>query len=212
LQGLNLGPRLAWYNRTLADDMPTHHANEHVHADARDFIDALTDSSRAQTPADFLQRQAAELRSPGLHSWWTDEDGAEHLATGLGYRVHAGLIYAGLAGATRSKSGLKSTNTLWGRIRGMHLGGRHDVSTFRLSLGSILANAWQETTIDEDKLTEWMHQHLRVLAIPVKDADTLGDLESDVLRALDPPLNLAELTNNPLRARLSELRREYNRK
>jgi hypothetical protein len=65
-----------------------------------------------------------------------------------------------------------------GRIRGIHLGGRHEFSTFRLSLGSILASARVEADIVEDELTAWMHQHLGgVLAIPFEDADTLGELE-----------------------------------
>jgi hypothetical protein len=64
--------------------------------------------------------------------------------SGLGRAIAPGLIYAGLAGATRSRSGRKSTNTLWDRIRGMHLGGRHEFSTFRLGLGAILANARNE--------------------------------------------------------------------
>lgn len=179
--------------------------------DARGCIEALTDSTRAQSPADFLARSGVGLRSPGLYSWWVDEDGAVELTRGLGFEISAGLLYAGLAGATRSRSGLKSKNTLWGRIRGMHLGGRHEFSTFRLSLGSILASTRGELEIDEDKLTAWMHQHLRVVAIPFTNADTLGELEGDVLRALDPPLNLDKVTRNPLRARLSELRRQHGR-
>jgi hypothetical protein len=212
LQGLRLGPRLAWYRRTLAVDKPTSDVNGPPHINPQDFLEALTDSGRAQNPAELLERNGTGLRSPGLYSWWVDEGGAVDLADGLGFDVRPGLIYAGLAGATRSRSGLKSKNTLWGRIRGMHLGGRHEFSTFRLSLGSILASARDEADIVEDKLTAWMHQHLRVLAIPFEDADTLAELESDVLRALDPPLNLDKVAKNPLRARLSELRRQYSRK
>jgi hypothetical protein len=179
--------------------------------DARGLTEALTDSTRAQSPAEFLERNGVGLRSPGLYSWWVDEQGAVELTLGLGFEVSDGLLYAGLAGATRSRSGLKSKNTLWGRIRGMHLGGRHEFSTFRLILGSILASTRGQLAIDEDKLTAWMHQHLRVVAIPFKDGDTLGELESDVLRALDPPMNLDKVTKNPLRARLSELRRQHGR-
>ncbi len=93
----------------------------------------------------------------------------------------------------------------------MHLGGRHEFSTFRLSLGSILASTEGEPAIDEDKLTAWMHQHLRVVAIPFPDANTLGELERDVLRALDPPLNLDKVPKNRVRTRLSELRRQHRR-
>jgi hypothetical protein len=126
--------------------------------------------------------------------------------------VEPGLIYAGLAGATRSRSGRKSTNTLWGRIRGMHLSGRHEFSTFRLSLGSILANAHGETEIYEDRLTAWMHEHLRLIAVPVEDADALNGLETAVLADLNPPLNLDKMPRSPAREKLTELRRQHSRK
>jgi len=51
-----------------------------------------------------------------------------------------------------------------------------------------------------------MHAHLRVVAIPVADADTLDALESDILAELDPPLNLAKVNKTPLRVRLSAVR------
>jgi hypothetical protein len=37
--------------------------------------------------------------------------------------IEAGLIYAGLAGATRWPSGKRSTNTLWSRLQGCTSGG-----------------------------------------------------------------------------------------
>lgn len=212
LRGLQLGHRLAWYrNRLAVHRIPDSDATGAGATDPQGLIDALTDRTRAQSPAEFLERNGVGLRCPGLYSWWIDEHGAVELTRGLGWEVSEGLLYAGLAGATRSRSGLKSKNTLWGRIRGMHLGGRHEFSTFRLSLGSVLASTRGEPAIDEHKLTAWMHQHLRVLAIPFQDADTLGELETDVLRALDPPLNLDKVPKNPLRARLSELRRQHAR-
>jgi hypothetical protein len=94
----------------------------------------------------------------------------------------------------------------------MHLGGRHEFSTFRLSLGSVLASAAGSTAINEDKLTSWMHAHLRLVAVIVEDADALGGLETGVLAALNPPLNLDKMPTNPLRLRLSELRRKYRTK
>lgn len=139
-------------------------------------------------------------------------EGAVDLSRGLGANVAPGLIYAGLAGATRSRSGRKSKNTLWGRIKSMHLGGRHEFSTFRLSLGSVLAEARGHEEIDESMLTTWMHQHLRLIALPVADADSLGDVESAVLSELDPPLNLDKVARNALRVRLSALRKRYGRK
>jgi hypothetical protein len=52
-----------------------------------------------------------------------------------------------------------------------------------------------------------MHEHLRVVAIPVEDADALDRLETAVLAELDPPLNLAKMRKTPTRVRLTELRR-----
>jgi hypothetical protein len=91
----------------------------------------------------------------------------------------------------------------------MHLGKRHEFSTLRRSLGSILASAHGLSAIDEERLTRWMHAHLRVTAIPVADADTLGHLETEILTTLDPPLNLSKVRKTPLRERLSALRKQY---
>jgi hypothetical protein len=162
-------------------------------------------------PEEFLATGATLFRSPGLYSWWADVDGAADLETGLRHPVRAGLIYAGLAGATRS-GGRKSKNTLWGRIKTMHLGGRHEFSTFRLSLGSVLAESRGDQEIDEPGLTAWMHEHLRLIAVPVNDADTLGDVETKVLQQLDPPMNLDKVARNALRIELSVLRKKYGRK
>jgi hypothetical protein len=152
------------------------------------------------------------VRLPGLYSWWCDPDGAAIVTVGLGHTVEPGLIYAGLAGATRSRSGRRSTNTIWGRVRGMHLGGRHEFSTFRLSLGSILANACGEAEIDEDRLTAWMYEHLRLMPVPVDDVEALDGLETAVLAALNPPLNLDKMPRSPTREKLTELRRPHGRK
>lgn len=139
-----------------------------------------------------------------------DADGVGDLSRGLGEHVAPGLIYAGLAGATRSRSGRRSTNTLWGRLQGMHLGSRNEFSTFRRSLGSILAEVRRANEIDEEHLTTWMHDHLRVIAVPVADADALDRLETAVLAALEPPLNLAKMPKSAVRARLTELRKLHS--
>jgi hypothetical protein len=61
----------------------------------------------------------------------------------------------------------------------------------------------------EAALTAWVYERLRVVAIPVTDADTLDDLETVVLNEFDPPLNLMKMPKTPVRRRLSELRRQY---
>lgn len=210
LSGLKLGPRLAWYgqdsNPTVAASLPPRDIG-----DIRVLIDELTAHDSAIAPKEFLEIGAGRFRSPGLYSWWVDRDGASDLAMGLGHPVEEGLIYAGLAGATRS-GGRKSKNTLWGRIKTMHLGGRHEFSTFRLSLGSVLAASADAAEIDEAALTAWMHKHLRLVAVPVADAETLGGVETDVLAQLNPPLNLDKVPRDPRRQRLTELRKRYGRK
>jgi hypothetical protein len=119
-------------------------------------------------------------------------------------------VYAGLAGATRWPSGKRSDNTLWDRITKMHLGSRRQMSTLRLTFGSILAaaNAWPE--IDESALTAWMREHLRVVLVPYADADGLGRMEKDVLERLDPPLNLMGMPTTELRRALTRLRSTYS--
>ena len=57
-----------------------------------------------------------------------------------------------------------------------------------------------------------MHEHLRLVAVPVADADTLGAVETDVLAELNPPLNLDKVPRDPRRQRLSALRKQYGRK
>lgn len=203
LAGLPLGARLAWYAEAEHPAQPV---------EVSRVVGLLTDPAHALSPAALLASGGTHLRHPGLYSWWVDDDGASNLSTGLGQPLSPGLIYAGQAGATRSRSGRRSGNTLWGRISGMHLGGKSRFSTFRLSLGSVLASTSGADEIDETALTRWMHAHLRVIAVPIDHADRLDDLESAVLAALDPPLNLSKMPPSTARARLTVLRRRYGRR
>jgi hypothetical protein len=140
-----MGRRLAWYGNSRLDSSDTQPPLSP--ATVVDLVEHLGEDVNAQTPGEFLATGGTGLRLPGIYSWWVDHGGSRDLSAGLSQPIAPGLIYAGTAGATRSRSGRKSKNTLWGRIRGMHLGGRHEFSTFRLSLGSILANAREEPEI-----------------------------------------------------------------
>ncbi|WP_262852281.1 DUF6884 domain-containing protein [Mumia quercus] len=211
LAGLTMGARLSWYG-TAGDPVSTVTPPQMPDAGVAELLDRLTHADEAITPAAFLAGAGDGLRSPGLYSWWVDDEGAADLSRGLNHPIRPGLIYAGLAGATRSRSGRKSKNTLWGRIKSMHLGGRHEFSTFRLSLGSVLSEARGEVDIDEEALTAWMHEHLRLVAVPFANADTLGDVETEILAELDPPLNLDKVRRTPLRAHLSALRKSHGRR
>jgi hypothetical protein len=199
LKGLSFGRRLSWYLQHQGVGVASEGA----------VISQLRDPALALTLSDVVATGGVGLRTPGIYSWWVDEAGAADLSAGLGHQIQPGLIYAGLAGATRS-GGSSSSNTLWGRIATMHLGKSHEFSTLRRSLGSILASSHGQWTIDEVQLTRWMHAHLRVVPIPVADADTLGDLETQILAELDPPLNLAKVGKTPLRRRLTALRKQYS--
>jgi hypothetical protein len=197
LQGLSFGRRLSWYLQQQGRVV-----------DQSWVLERLRDFASAKTLNDILDTQGDGLRSPGMYSWWVDAAGASELTRGLGHPVGEGLIYGGLAGATRS-GGSTSTNTLWGRIATVHLGKKSEFSTLRRSLGSILAAANEQASIDEVELTRWMHAHLRVVPIPVADADTLDALETALLTELDPPLNLAKVSKTPVRQQLSILRKRY---
>jgi hypothetical protein len=146
--------------------------------------------------------------SAGLYSWWVGAEGAADLSRGLGHPLAAGLIYAGQAGATRWPSGRRSANTLWGRIRGMHLGGTAEFSTFRRTLAAILRRVLDLEGEDDPRLSVWINARLRVVAVAVSDADRLGATEAAVLGILDPPLNLRGRPPTPIRTRLADLRRD----
>lgn len=211
LAGLGVGQRLAWYAAAAPGGPPAPASAAPAEA-VTELVRRLRDGADALTPGELIAAGRRGLDGPGLYSWWVDEEGADDLSRGLGEHVEAGLTYAGLAGATRSRSGRRSGNTLWGRLHGMHLGSRHEFSTFRLSLGSILAGGRGDAEIDEDHLSAWMHDHLRVIAVPAADADTLDGLETEVLAELDPPLNLAKMPKSAMRVRLSQLRRLQGKK
>jgi hypothetical protein len=213
LEGLSMGARLRWYDERIASPLFPERADERAEADiASSFVQLLLDRSSAVTPSALLDSHGLGLKQPGLYSWWVDDIGAADLAKGLDLPLSSGLIYAGLAGATRWPSGRRSTNTLWSRIAGMHLGGRHEFSTFRRTLGSILAKAEGSADIDEAALTSWMTRHLGVVTAPCDDPDALGRLEDDVLKAIDPPLNLQGMAPSPVRLRIKDLRRHHNRR
>ena len=60
--------------------------------------------------------------------------------------------------------------------------------------------------VSREELSRWMAEHLRVVPLLIEDADSLGDLERQVVQSLDPPLNLGARDVNPMREQLSRLR------
>ncbi len=166
-------------------------------------VTPLLDPATAVPPAGFLAAGRAAAGDPGLYTWWVDPAGAGDLAAGLGHPVAPGLVYAGRAGGVRP-SGVRSTNTLWGRIATMHLGGRRQFSTFRVTLTACLSPVGGPA-VDESALTAWMHQHLRVAVLPLA-AEAVAPGEERLLRQADPPLNLRDVARTDLRRELSRRR------
>jgi hypothetical protein len=194
LAGLGQGERLAWYGR------PVEGSSAGVVPD----IDVLLDPAAAESPADFLAAGRAASNEPGLYSWWADDAGAADLTRGLGHEVAPGLVYAGRAGGIRP-SGVRSTNTLWGRIATMHLGGRRQFSTFRLTLSACLSPEGGPA-VDEQDLTAWMYRHLRVAVLPLL-IESVAPGEERLLERADPPLNLRDVPRNELRRALTRRRK-----
>ena len=62
------------------------------------------------------------------------------------------------------------------------------------------------STEDDPQLSVWMDEHLRVVMLSVPDAGDLGDQESAVLDALDPPLNLQGRPRTPIREEFTRAR------
>lgn len=232
LSGLSMGRRLAWYSGRCAPTGATvpelePRAEPEALQTPMAAVDAAPQALSPSTPAGDLavllvgqlldpaiRRGYSELagmreglRHPGLYAWFVDADGAADLSRGLEHPVSPGLVYAGQAGATHWPSAKPSDNTLWGRLMGMHFGGSRTMSTFRLTLASILSEAYSGTAVSEGDITKWMAAHLCVAPIAVDDRDQLGHIEKAVLARLDPPFNLHHVPGNQLRSRLRELRR-----
>lgn len=207
LEGLTRGERLSWYAarshhpKSLPAPLTT------ARGPSRDDeVIAYLGNPANAVELETLAHLRDALGGPGLYTWWIDHEGAAELTVGLGHLVEAGLLYLGQAGATKWPSGKRSKNTLWGRLAGMHLGDKADMSTLRRSLGGTLAAA-RGAMITESDLSTWMRAHLRVAPLVVADRDTLHALEERVLAALDPPFNLRHASRTRLRTALKRLRR-----
>lgn len=158
------------------------------------------------------------LDSPGLYSWWVGTEGAGDLAMGLELPLEPGRIYAGQTGATKWPSGGTGAMTLRKRLGGNHLQGSIRSSTFRRTLAACLRAPLELEVLSGGvlardsnvRLSAWIRAHLAFVVHPVDDRDVLADLERQVLRSLNPPLNLEGMPETPVRLRLSDLRRELS--
>ena len=157
------------------------------------FVERLTDPANAESAATFPRDHAA-TESPGLYSWWADEEVLEMLQSLLCARMPA-LIYAGQAGATSTRSRRTRSATLRSRISANHLNGNVGSSTFRKSITAVLLEPLALRLSGPDRLdrtsneavTAWMRAHLRIVTAPYNDRDRLAEVEHAVLERIDPP-------------------------
>lgn len=136
-------------------------------------------------------------QAPGLYAVYGDERATAALDLGAGGQ----LLYVG-----------KAERSLVGRdLRTHFASGKTGSSTLRRTIAALLrddlslqavprnlerpdgsANYSLETRGDE-RLTEWMHSHLRLAVWPKRQGVVLDAVETRVLEALRPPLNLAKM-------------------
>ena len=76
------------------------------------------------------------------------------------------------------------------------------------SLGLTVVGPRRLDPSSEKALSAWMRNHLELAVHPYPDRDALEHLESLVLKALDPPLNLKKMPTTDMRRMVSALRRE----
>ena len=191
--------------------------------DVRQLVAHLSDPDRAEDPRTF-PRDADAGDSAGLYSWWADST-AHKLFDEAGVSVgescttrsgqELALIYVGQTGATSRHARKRSSATLVDRVRNNHIGGNVKSSTFRETISAVLLGRLGLTVVqnrkldqnDNERVSEWIKDHLRVSVVPFGDRDSLGQIERTVLREIDPPLNLKDRPSNPVRRRLEALRK-----
>ena len=154
------------------------------------------------------------IDSPGLYAWYVDEVGAETLSNGIGEPVASGLVYAGQTSAVTRRSGRRATSTLRRLVGDQQFEGSVRASNFRFTLGAVLQPALllvvvapkRLTLESEHLLSTWIRRHLRVAICDHEERETLPELESAVLRDLDPPLNVEALAATRVRAAVAAAR------
>lgn len=157
-------------------------------------------------PADAEKAQAELPRVSGLYAWWAPAG----LLPGVSGPAHPHakgreLLYIGLAQNLRA------------RVAGNHFRGPAGSSTLRRALVALLmasegyTTRWTKTRVvpidaDEDRLSAWMREHLRVTWAQHPKPD---DVESAVIKELGPPLNQMHNKAHPLHSMIAAARAAY---
>lgn len=157
----------------------------------------------------------AGIAESGMYAWWADATAARDLSGGIGAKVKTGCIYAGQCGATAWPAGRASRHTLQSRLMNDQLSGPVSRSTFRLTLAAALkkplrlkkAGPSELTPASEERLSQWMREHLSLAVYQCVNRDELNDLETRVLAEGDPALNLFSMPISEVRVRISKLRK-----
>lgn len=144
--------------------------------------------------------------SAGLYGWLVDPIGARILNRCLRLPVRPGLIFVGEVGGSSWHSLVDPVLNLRDHLDRVQLNGRTRASTFRMTLATVLGEFLGMTTLDDPRLTDWMHEHLSITTFAVDDGDDLGDVVRSVVDELDPPLNVEHLGATEYRARLQQMR------
>lgn len=208
LRGLSIPDRIAWYDR-LSGAAGRAVAGSGFAAD--DAAARLGDASRAVGPSALLASVDAALRGPGLYGWFVDEAGAQQLTEGLGAHVAPGLVWVGQAGAVRPGSGLTSTTNLRNQISWVHLGRSVRLSPLRRVLGAALSKVPEAGVANEDQLTDWMHDHLKLAVAGSESPERLAELAEEFSRRLSPQLSSEHSGDPELRAAVSAARAGFDR-
>lgn len=161
-------------------------------------IDALVDN-----PVRTEEVRALAPSAPGLYAWWAPAAILPALP-GLPHPTVPGLrlLYVGLATKLRA------------RLASNHLR-RSGSSTLRRTLAGLLLaeqayrTRWTDRVVlvddDEARLTEWLGENLRVSWYEHRSP---RDVEADVIRALQPPLNV-DHASGPITQVVKAARRRY---
>lgn len=167
------------------------------------------------TSADLASKPCPVPAGPGVYAWWFNEI-PEGVPTGSCIRRDGFvLLYVGISPKRRPANGRPpSRQTVRSRVR-YHYRGNAEGSTLRLTLGLLLADrlgitlrrvgsgARRTFSAGERDLSQWMADHARVTLV---EHPRPWELEEQLIRTLDLPLNLDQNGLHPFRAQLSALR------
>jgi hypothetical protein len=157
------------------------------------------------------QAREAVPAQPGLYAWWSLPGALPGVEGPHHPDGEHQLLYVGLA-----RSGPSSGATLHSRVVGNHIRGTTGQSTLRRSLASLLVErqGWRSrfsdrpllVPEDEQRLNEWMQQHLALTWTVHEEPWTV---EAQVITELTPPLNQSANSAHPLYRHVRDARRRW---